>query len=184
MNKAMDGHPLGFCSGGGCPYISIFVTGQSRARAVKLLRIWVKNSSQRVRRALSDSSCLVRACVSDGHMGWLARLEAQGETTAKGQGLAYTQAFKCLRRGKVCTFSLSLSLSLSKQAPCFNSPMQQQLSHSHSPSERVHPGMLRMLPHLSRLDTEQPWSPLQACAPGARGELPLGQRTKHYNLCH
>lgn len=43
---------------------------------MKLLRVWVKNSSQRVCHALFDSSDLDRACVSDGDMGWLARLEA------------------------------------------------------------------------------------------------------------
>ena len=140
---------------------------------MKPLRVWVKNSSQRVCHALFDSSCLVRACVTDGDTGWLARLEAEGNKTAKGQGLAYKQASKCLQRGNMCPPSLSLSLS--KQAPCFNSPMQQQLTQSHSPSERVHPWLLRMLPGLCKQDTEQSWSPLQAVLQRQDGNHVLGR---------
>ena len=102
----------------------MFVTGQSRA--VKPLRVWVKNSSQRVCHALFDSSCLVRACVSDGDTGWLARLEAEGDRTAKGQGLAYKQASKCLQRGNMCPPSLSLypSRLLALTAPCSSSSVR------------------------------------------------------------
>lgn len=107
-------------------------------------------------------------CLMETRGGWLG-LKPKETEQPKGKGWL-TNKPPNASEGGTCV----LSFSLSKQAPCFNSPMQQQLSQSHSPSERVHPWLLRMLPGLCRQDTES-WSPLQAVLQRQGGNHVLGR---------